>query len=100
MTRLVLMPLLAGCVAHTSVATSFQVTPMDSSECVWVVRNNTVVHANEFEVLDAQGQDYLYLCCPVEGEEPVCLNPRWSKPSNNLRPLPSLEELEAEARRK
>lgn len=80
MTRILTLALLAGCSARTSVATSFQLTPMETSECVWVVRNNSKF-VESLIAVDAQGQNYLYLCCPSEsGQEPRCLTPKWSYP--------------------
>jgi hypothetical protein len=99
-----LLLLLGGCFSThppTKGATGFRVHPIDNeSGCAWVVRNNTTIKTVGLGALDIQGQDYLYLCCPTEfGGEPVCQNPQWTRPNNNLRFLPSLEELEREARK-
>jgi hypothetical protein len=84
MTRILTLALLTGCVATTRVSTSFQLTSIETSECVWVVRNNSRFISGP--VYDAQGQDYLYLCCPSDsGQEPRCLTPKWTYPSNDLR---------------
>lgn len=89
MTRFLTLALLAGCAATTSttrtrVSTSFQLTSIETSECVWVVRNNSKFVEGPIAV-DTQGQDYLYLCCPSDsGQEPRCLTPKWSYPSNDL----------------
>ncbi len=101
MNRLLFLLVLTGCATHTEVATYFTVTPTKTSDCAWVVRTNSVYQTTSIELLDAQGQSYLYYCCPTEqGADPLCLNPRWAKPSNDRPPLPSLKELEAEARKK
>lgn len=87
MTRILTLVLLTGCAAttRTRVSTSFQLTSIETSECVWVVRNNSKFVEGPIAV-DAQGQDYLYLCCPSDsGQEPRCLTPKWSYPSNDLR---------------
>jgi hypothetical protein len=83
MKNLTLIFLLAsGCA--TRVATSFHLTPMETSECVWVVRNNSRFVYSPAGV-DVQGQDYLYLCCPSESkQEPQCLTPKWAYPTNDL----------------
>lgn len=84
MNRILTLTLLTGCVATTRVSTSFQLTSIETSDCVWVVRNNAKFVEGPI-ALDVQGQDYLYLCCLSEGQEPRCLTPKWSYPSNDLR---------------
>jgi hypothetical protein len=81
---LILLFLLTACATRTQIATSFLLTPIETSECVWVIRNNSKFVYGP-AVADAQGQDYLYLCCPSESNQaPQCLTPKWSYPTNDL----------------
>ncbi len=78
--------MLAGCAVKTEVSTAFKITTTSNSDCVWVIRNNAEWTETPW-TQDVQGQSYLYLCCPSpeEGRTPVCLTPRWSQATNNLR---------------
>ncbi len=80
---------LTGCATNNAktirVATHFQLTPIETSSCVWVVRNNSINAYDGGSLFYRGGQNYLYLCCPSSSNEgPQCLIPHWSPPNNNL----------------